>query len=65
MSSMKQMFEKQQQGGEGFVSEQREEIGSLKRSEAERKKILAAFMEVGVEILSKICMFLTFLKFFP
>jgi hypothetical protein len=44
---MKQMFEKQQQGGSEFTSEQREEIGSLKRSEADRKKILAAFMEVS------------------
>jgi hypothetical protein len=47
MSSMKQMFEKQQQSGGEFTSEQREEIGSLKRSEAERNKILAAFMEVS------------------
>ncbi|KAI6171376.1 LIM domain and actin-binding protein 1 [Aphelenchoides bicaudatus] len=45
MSSMKQMFEKQQGSGGEFTSEQREEVGVLKRSEAERKKILAAFME--------------------
>jgi hypothetical protein len=44
---MKQMFEKQQLSGGEFTSEQREAIGSLKRSEAERKKILAAFMEVS------------------
>jgi hypothetical protein len=43
---MKQMFESQK-GTSEFASEQREEIGSLKRSEAERKKILAAFMEVS------------------
>jgi hypothetical protein len=45
MSSMKQKFESQPEAAE-FSSEQREEIGSLKRSEADRKKILAAFMEV-------------------
>lgn len=45
MSTMKHMFETQKGDGKEFASEQREEIGSLKRSEAERKKILAAFME--------------------
>ncbi|KAI6202289.1 LIM domain and actin-binding protein 1 [Aphelenchoides besseyi] len=44
MSSMKQMFETQPEGRE-FTTEQREEIENLKRSEAERKKLLAAFME--------------------
>jgi hypothetical protein len=43
---MKQKFESQPEAAE-FSSEQREEIGSLKRSEADRKKILAAFMEVS------------------
>lgn len=43
---MKHMFETQMGADKDFTSEQREEIGSLKRSEGERKKLLAAFMEV-------------------
>lgn len=46
MSSVKQRFETASEGRE-FASEQREEVGQLKRSEAERKRVLAQFMEVG------------------
>ncbi|KAI6224428.1 hypothetical protein M3Y99_01399700 [Aphelenchoides fujianensis] len=54
MSSMKQMFEAQPEARE-IATEQREEIGSLKRSEAERKKILAAFMEEEAKEPPKDC----------
>ena len=44
MSSMKHKFESAPEGHD-FSSEQRVEIGQLKRSEAERKRVLAQFME--------------------